>query len=128
MKHFEQIFFIIVRLIQNLSLEKKFNRMIRIINRVFFIISNVTKNDSSMSSITAATEQDKILKKSPTRKVMSSDSKCLLSEWLKENSEFPYPSIEAKRDLSIKTHLSVKQVSRWFENERNKQRKLTKSF
>ena len=47
---------------------------------------------------------------------LSSQSKLILLEWVKNNSTNRYPSNQEKEYLSLKSGLSIEQVSHWFYN------------
>ena len=47
-------------------------------------------------------------------------AKSALAAWFKHNADHPYPSQEAKEQLSEQTGLSVKQVTVWFMNARSR--------
>lgn len=44
--------------------------------------------------------------------------KDILSKWVKENGNNPYPSEDDKERLAEECNLSIKQVSNWFTNAR----------
>ena len=47
----------------------------------------------------------------------------ILSEWLQAHQEEPYPNDVQKVELSLRTGLSVTQVSNWFVNARRRSKK-----
>jgi hypothetical protein len=50
----------------------------------------------------------------------------VLKEWLADNKDSPYPSIEQKNFFAEKTGLSMKQINTWFVNHRGRDKDLKK--
>ncbi len=50
----------------------------------------------------------------------------VLFKWLNENKKSPFASESVKKDLALKTNLSLNQVKQWIEYQRRKLKKTNK--
>jgi len=50
----------------------------------------------------------------------------VLFKWLNENKKNPFASESVKKDLALKTNLSLNQVKQWIEYQRRKLKKTNK--
>ena len=53
-------------------------------------------------------------------KLFKEDQVKILNDWLIANVKNPYASYEVKKELSVKTNLSIKQIKQWLVNHRRK--------
>ena len=69
----------------------------------------------------------KVVIKNSHKKVnstLSNQSFEILNEWLVNNLQNPYPSIQVKKDLSKSAKISISSVDKWFQNQRTQMRKI----
>jgi hypothetical protein len=100
-----------------LKIKKLINMFVRLF-KIIKLLLFINNNESCAYKIGDKTKSY-VLKNRP-REVICNSSKRILTEWLFENIESPYPSLEQKQDLSIRSNLSIEKISKWFVNERQK--------
>lgn len=54
------------------------------------------------------------------RRSYSKENVDILKNWFYANYDYPYASIQVKKDLAKKTNLNIQQVTYWLSNERKK--------
>ena len=59
--------------------------------------------------------------KGPSQSRFPPESVAILRKWLEEHEEDPYPTSQDKMILAASSHLTVRQVSNWFVNNRQRQ-------
>ena len=50
----------------------------------------------------------------------------ILNKWFKLHSDYPYPTVKQKNELARKCHITVRQVSTWFNHKRNRSKNVRK--
>lgn len=58
------------------------------------------------------------------KKVLPHRTTKLLNEWFEKHLDHPYPTIEEKRELSVRGDITVEQVTRWFANKRSRNKAM----
>ncbi|MFH4982156.1 hypothetical protein AB6A40_008865 [Gnathostoma spinigerum] len=68
--------------------------------------------------------KQKYMEKKRKRRNFSKEATQILSQYFKEHLTNPYPDEDAKRQLALRCHITVNQVTNWFGNKRIRSRNL----
>jgi len=50
----------------------------------------------------------------------TNDDRMVLKTWFLENTDYPYPTVQQKKELSEKSGMSIKEITRWFVGARSR--------